>query len=73
MLVWRGIAGMLGPYLGLVTLAAAGYVILSIGLLLTPVPRLLIGLPERFLLLYVTVALLRAIGIVYLRRRLRRR
>ncbi len=73
LLVWRGIAGMLGPYLGLVTLAAAGYVILSIGLLLTPVPRLLIGLPERFLLLYVTVALLRAIGIVYLRRRLRRR
>ncbi len=73
LLAWRGIVSMPGPYLGLVTLAVVAFLIPSIGLLLTPLPRILIRLPQLYLLFYVTVALLRAIGIVYLRRRLGRR
>ncbi len=70
-LVVRGISRMPGAYLALVTLAGVAFIVLSllIRLLRLPVPVVYLG--SNFVLIYVTVALMRAVALVYIRRGLK--
>ena len=67
-LVIRGISRMPGAYLALVTVAGIAFVIsaLLIGLFSLPAP--FVYLCVNLLLIYVTVALMRAVALVYCRR-----
>lgn len=67
-LVVRAIVRVGGPYLMLVTLAAAAFIIPTVTLALLGTPLLSRAIVSGALFVYLMVVLLRAVGILYLRR-----
>jgi len=67
-LVIRGISRMPGPYLALVTLSGIAFIMLALPMGLFKLPIYVVYFGRKFVLIYVNVALIRAVALVYHRR-----
>lgn len=65
LVVFRGIGKMIGPYFGLFSLAAVSYVIPLFVMMRSDIHWVLVGLIRSFLLIYLFIALMRAVAIVF--------